>query len=94
MPELVVVPTTRPIRQWEFRALLVAALLWSVQGIADLAVQYGITVPPWVGFVGASAGLLFTGLSLVLRLAAPETLSGFSTLDRSTREAAIPRRGW
>lgn len=88
MPEaLVVVPAKPPRHQKEFWLLVVTVVLWAVQALTDLAVSYGVALPKWLGFAGAAAGLLFTGASVLLRLAAPETLSGIQRLDSSTRGA-------
>lgn len=92
MPEpLVVVPATRPRRQWEFWLIVIAIVLWCLQGVVALAANAGYAVPRALGFAGATAGLLFAGLSMLLRLAAPATLSGIWDLDRSTRDATVRR---
>lgn len=90
---LVVVPATRPRKQGEFWLIVVAILLWCFQGIVDLAASTGYAVPRGLGFAGAAAGLLFAGVSMLMRLAAPETLSGIYDLDRSTRDASWRHRG-
>lgn len=89
---LVVVPVKPPRHQREFWFLVVAACLWGVEGLTELALSFGFALPRWLAFMGAAAGLLFAGMSLVLRLAAPETLSGFRRLDRSTRNATWRER--
>lgn len=88
---LVVVPAIRPRRQGEFWLIVIAIALWSFQGLVDLATAFSYAVPRGIGFAGAAAGLLFAGLSMLLRLAAPNTLSGIWDLDRSTRDATIRR---
>lgn len=92
MPEpLVVVPATRPRKQGEFWLIVIAITLWSFQGLVALAASSGYAVPRGLGFAGAAAGLLFAGLSMLARLAAPDTLSGIWDLDRSTRDATVRR---
>lgn len=83
----VVVPVTRPRHQAEWWLLVVGLGLWTLQGLVEIAVAVGYAVPRGIGFAGAAAGLLFGALSMLARLAAPETHSGIWDLDRSTRDA-------
>ena len=90
---LVIVPATRPRHQGEFWLIVTTIVLWLFQGTVGLAANAGYVVPRWLAFSGAVAGLLFAGLSMLARLASPETISGFDHLDQSTRDASFRWRG-